>query len=81
MIGNAQLPMEDLADLVQDYGQRARSYNRKDQKSVLNRVIFLYGTSYSQRANCIIGKLAIEISYQNQPQYLTKTEAKAWRKE
>ena len=47
MIGNAQLPMEDLADLVKDHDERARSYVKKDQKSVLNRVLFLYGTSYS----------------------------------
>ena len=40
---------------------------RKDQKAVLNRVLFLYGTAYSQRANCIIGKLAIEIDYQALP--------------
>jgi len=31
--------------------------------SVLKRIIFLYGTSYSQRENCIIGKVQIEISY------------------
>ena len=48
---------------------------------MLNRVLFLYGTSYSQRANCIIGKLAVEISYQALPQYLTKMEAKAFKKE
>ncbi len=59
--------MEDLADLVKDYEEKQRSYDRKQQKSVMNRVIFLYGTSYSQRANCIIGKLAIEISYQSLP--------------
>ena len=47
VIGNAQLPMEDLADLVRDHDERARSYVRKDQKAVLNRVLFLYGTTYS----------------------------------
>ena len=55
--------MEDLVDLIRDYDEKSRSYVRKDQKAVLNRVLFLYGTSYSQRANCIIGKLAVEISY------------------
>ena len=73
--------MEDLADLVRDHNERSRSYVRKEQKAVLNRVLFLYGTSYSQRANCIIGKLAVEISYQAVPQYLTKAEAKAFKKE
>ena len=57
--------MEDLADLVKDHNLRTRSYDKKEQKAVLNRVIFLYGTSYSQRANCIIGKLALEITYQS----------------
>ena len=47
VIGNAQLPMEDLADLVRDHDERARSYVRKDQKAVLKRVLFLYGTTYS----------------------------------
>lgn len=63
VIGNAQLPIEDITDLIKDHDQKARSYNRKEQKSVLSRVLFLYGTSYSQRANCIIGKLAVEITY------------------
>ena len=81
VIGNAQLPMEDLADLVRDHDERERSYQRKEDKAVLKRVIFLYGTSYSQRANCIIGKLSLEISYQNLPQYLTKKEAKSYKKE
>ena len=73
--------MEDLADLVRDHDERERSYQRKEDKAVLKRVIFLYGTSYSQRANCIIGKLSLEISYQNLPQYLTKKEAKSYKKE
>ena len=30
IIGNAQLPMEDLADLVLDHDQRQRSYVKKD---------------------------------------------------
>ena len=29
VIGNAQLPMEDLADLVKDYEDKQRSYDRK----------------------------------------------------
>ena len=39
--------MEDLVDLIKDYDDRTRSYVRKEQKSVLSRVLFLYGTSYS----------------------------------
>jgi len=30
VIGNAQLPMEDLADLIRDHDERQRSYVRKD---------------------------------------------------
>jgi hypothetical protein len=41
----------------------------------MKRVIFLYGTSYSQRENCIIGKLGIEVSYGALRQVLTKREA------
>lgn len=81
VIGNAQLPMEDLADLVRDHDAKTRSFDRKSGRALLDRVIFLYGTSYSQRANCIIGKLALTISYQAQRQYLTKQEAKAYQKE
>lgn len=42
---------------------------------MLKRVLFLYGTSYSQRENCIIGKIQIEVSYGMQRQILTKREA------
>jgi len=63
VIGNAQLPMEDLSDLVKDYQDKARGYEKKEDKAMLRRVLFLYGTSYSQRENCIIGKVAVEIGY------------------
>ena len=72
IIGNAQLPMEDLADLVKDYQDKSGGYQRKDDKAVLKRVLFLYGTSYSQRENCIIGKIAVEIGYTALRQFLGK---------
>ena len=53
----------------------------KEEKAVLSRVLFLYGTSYSQRENCIIGKVAIEICYAALRQFLTRQEAKALKKE
>ena len=46
----------------------------------MKRVLFLYGTSYSQRENCIIGKVAIEISYSALRQFFTQHEAKALEK-
>ena len=47
IIGNAQLPMEDLSDLVKDYQMKTGGYHKKEDKAVLSRVLFLYGTSYS----------------------------------
>ena len=75
VIGNAQMPIEDLCDLVRDYDDCKNQYVRKSDTAVMKRVIFLYGTSYSQRENCIIGKLAVEISYGALRQVLTKREA------
>ena len=72
VIGNAQLPLEDLNDLVKDYNAKTGGYVVKEEKAVLSRVLFLYGTSYSQRENCIIGKVAIEISYSAIRQFLNK---------
>jgi hypothetical protein len=37
----------------------------------MKRVIFVYGTSYSQRENCIIGKVGITMSYQAARQIIT----------
>jgi hypothetical protein len=34
-----------------------------DKKETLSRILFIYGTTYSQRENCIIGKLQLEIGY------------------
>lgn len=63
IIGNSQLPLEDLIQLVKDYNTEVGSFVAKEEKAILKRVLFLYGTSYSQRENCIIGKVAIQISY------------------
>ena len=73
--------MEDLSDLVKDYQQRTGGFDRKGDKAVLKRVLFLYGTSYSQRENCIIGKVAVEISYSALRQFLSKQETKEYKKE
>ena len=75
VIGNAQMPIEDLCDLVTDYEECKNQYVKKSDTSCLKRVIFLYGTSYSQRENCIIGKVQIEVSYGMIRQILTKRES------
>jgi hypothetical protein len=69
------MPIEDLCDLVTDYEDSKNQYVKKTDTAVLKRVIFLYGTSYSQRENCIIGKVQIEVSYGMIRQVLTKREA------
>ena len=58
------MPIEDLLDLVADYDNQTGGYQPKSDTAVLKRVLFLYGTSYSQRENCIVGKVGITISYQ-----------------
>ena len=50
------------------------------EKAVLKRVLFLYGTSYSQRENCIIGKVVVEIAYKSVKMFLTAQEEKALKK-
>lgn len=64
MLGNAQMPIEDLEDLVSDYDLMRGSWVKVNDEAVMKRVLFLYGTSYSQRENCIIGKVGVTISYQ-----------------
>lgn len=51
VIGNAQLPIEDILDIVNNYDAMPQ------QKQTLSRILFIYGTTYSQRENCIIGKM------------------------
>lgn len=80
IIGNAQLPLEDLIELVNDFNNETGSFLASQEKAVLRRVLFLYGTSYSQRENCIIGKVAVEIAYNAVKQFLTAHEEKAMKK-
>lgn len=63
VIGNAQLPLEDISDLVNDFNNETNTFVASQERAVLKRVLFLYGTSYSQRENCIIGKVVVEIAY------------------
>jgi hypothetical protein len=63
VIGNAQLPVEDLTDTVANYNERVGTYQKTTDKALLQRTLFLYGTNYSQRENCIIGKVSLDITY------------------
>lgn len=63
VLGNAQLPVEDLLNQVSDWEQQRVSYARRADRAELRRVLFLYGTSYSQRENCIIGKVELVVNY------------------
>jgi hypothetical protein len=63
IIGNAHLPIEDLIDTIHQYEEKRGTYDRRTKKTSLGRTLFLYGTSYSQRENCIIGKLQLEVLY------------------
>ena len=43
--------------------------------SVMKKDMFIYGTSYSQRENCIIGKVGITFTYNVARQILSQKEA------
>ena len=81
IIGNSHLPIEDLIDTILQFEQKNGTYDRKAKKSSLNRTLFLYGTTYSQRENCIIGKLQIELSYTQEKLFLSKKEAMIYQEE
>jgi hypothetical protein len=57
VIGNCQLPIEDLVDLVDSYNSKIEGDVIPSEKQTLSRILFIYGTTYSQRENCIIGKM------------------------
>jgi hypothetical protein len=69
-----------LVELVNDFNNETNSFVASQEKAVLKRVLFLYGTSYSQRENCIIGKVVVEIAYNAIKQFLSAHEAKAMKK-
>ena len=74
VVGNAQLPIEDLLELVESFANRTGVYDDISNSATLNRILFLYGTTFSQRENCIIGKLAVEITYKTAKVPLSQEE-------
>ena len=81
VIGNSHLPIEDLIDTITQFDTRSGTYNRKTKKTTLARTLFIYGSSYSQRENCIIGKLMLNVEYSQEPQFLSKRESALFKKQ
>ena len=81
IIGNSHLPIEDLIDTIQQLEDKNGTYDKRTKRTLLNRTLFLYGTTYSQRENCIIGKLQLEINYSQEKLLLSKKEAVAYEQE
>jgi hypothetical protein len=46
VIGNAQLPIEDLVDVIDIYSQMQGTPSQVE-KQTLSRVLFIYGTTFS----------------------------------
>jgi len=59
IFGKANLPVEDLHDLVFNLNNKNNSSNKKC-------TIFIYGTEKINREDCIIGKLKMSINYLKQ---------------
>jgi hypothetical protein len=55
-------------DLVGHYHSQIQNNVLPEKKESLSRILFIYGTTYSQRENCIIGKLQLEIGYSAEKQ-------------
>mmetsp|Transcript_34710 Transcript_34710/g.53250 ORF Transcript_34710/g.53250 Transcript_34710/m.53250 type:complete len:147 (+) Transcript_34710:4399-4839(+) len=79
VIGNSHLPIEDLMETIQQHEDKVGSYNKKTKKTTLTRTLFVYGTTYSQRENCIIGKLQLEVVYNAEKLFLSRREAKIYK--
>lgn len=66
-LANAQIPIEEIEDLVDDYlKQRPMTYDPSLKASKTKRILILNGTVYSERPNQIMGKLIVEVSYKQE---------------
>jgi hypothetical protein len=61
-IGNIQMPIEDFVKLVEDY-ESANEADMKNKRAKSSRILFLYGTRFSQREDTLIGKMCIDFTY------------------
>jgi len=64
--------------MIGQYEGKNGTFDRRTRRSSLNRTLFLYGTNYSQRENCIIGKLQLDVDYSQEKLFLNKKEAREY---
>jgi len=67
VVGNAQLPVEDIIQLVSS--QASDSFSLSSPQT-LSRILMLYGTSHCERENLYIGKLSLNMSYHSVREYV-----------
>jgi hypothetical protein len=49
--------------VVDNYQSQIKDNTLPGKPQTISRVLFIYGTTFSQRENCIIGKMLVEINY------------------
>ena len=64
-IGNIHMPIDDLIDLALNYEQ-AKGIDEHHKQSSSSRILFFYGTVFSQREEMLIGKLAVDFIYKRE---------------
>lgn len=66
-IGNAQLPVEDLLELVHNREKKVLTYDKADKRSKSSRILCIYGSTFTDFENCIVGKVQVDVSYRREP--------------
>jgi len=64
-IGNIQMPIEDLVKLVEDY-ENTEGIDMAHKQEKSSRILFLYGTKFSNRADTLIGKIYVDFIYKRE---------------
>ena len=64
-IGNVQMPVEDLISLAEDY-EKQDGIDMDHKQTKTPRILFLYGTRFSQREDMLIGKMYVEFTYKRE---------------
>ena len=64
-IGNIQMPIEDLINIVEDY-DKTDAIDLEHKQSKVQRILFLYGTRFSEREDIQIGKMRVDIIYKRE---------------
>ena len=59
------MPIDDLIDLALNYDQ-AKGIDSEHKQSSSSRILFFYGTVFSQRDEMLIGKLAVDFIYKRE---------------